>query len=253
MPSLELKNTIYEAVIQVVPKSPIPIKNVGNAIGKAMADSITRTPHFHSLHFENNHTSKKFCFSHFCQRPTNGFYEKGIAYSFKCRSSNLMFLNELKDILDGSKNSLFYFLEVFINTVDYTTNTYKTSSPVIMIRPSGSNEKYFANNFSLLEYKTVLQNKMVKYYKRSLSNDKEIKASLLDSDFLADIKLLTSYPVCISFKNKSMLGYRVEMTFKEDSFAQEMKTFCLQFGLGEKTTSVGAGFLEPVVPSKGWK
>jgi CRISPR-associated endoribonuclease Cas6 len=62
--------------------------------------------------------------------------------------------------------------------------------------------------------------------------------------FINKFRILNKKPVSIKYKNISLLGNKLKILVNRDSDSQKLAFTVLACGLGEKNTSLGAGFCD---------
>lgn len=230
-----------ELSVTIVLKEDLDYRNVGVFLGKQIASILCKNEELIELHKSIDLKNKVYSYSNFYEKTEDGMFRKGDPHSFRIRSSKEGILEKLKEAFANAKmDEMVYFINSEYVDLRTEGKYFKAVTPVVLMRQEGSKEKYFANNIDLDEYKKRLEENTLKSYRKQVLQSEEP----FEHSFLEEVKITTKKPVGIRYKNSTILGHKLSLTFKEDELSQKIKLFCMQNGMGEKTTSIGSGFLE---------
>lgn len=239
-----------ELSVTIVLKEDLDLRNVGTFIGKLIATLLCNNEELLKIHESNKIEDKTYSYSYFYEKTEDGIYKKGDAHSFRIRSINEEILEKIKKEISNTKsNEYVYFITTEYLELRTSGNVFKAVTPVILMREKGSSEKYFANNIDIEEYKSRLESNILKSYRKQITKKDEKE----QHSFIDNLEITTKKAIGTRYKGATMLGHKIKITFKEDDLSQKIKLFCIQNGIGEKTTTIGAGFLEQLRTKGGAK
>jgi CRISPR-associated endoribonuclease Cas6 len=179
---------------------------------------------------------KHYSFNSFYPIEKDGVYKAGRVYIFKIRSLYISFVRKIKMLLSENAE-LFRVLSIQSKTVkkNFITNLY-TITPVVVTIEDG---KRWVKEEDFLLLQKQLQSNLEKKYNDffGVEYNKDDNFS-----FIQRIELLNRKPMVLNYKKIKFLGNKFKIWINEDEKSQKLAFTALACGLGEKNTTVGAGF-----------
>lgn len=180
---------------------------------------------------------KHYSFNSFYPAEEDKIYKAGRVYIFKIRSLSDTFVKKMKLLLPKAESDLYKILSIQSKTVkkSFLTNLY-TLTPVIVTIGEG---KSWVKEEDILLLQKQLQANLEKKYNDFFGVEYE-KGS--DFSFIQRIELLNRKPMTVPYKEIKFLGNKFKIWVNDDEKSQKLAFTALACGLGEKNTTVGAGF-----------
>ncbi len=162
-------------------------------------------------------------------------YHKNRIYRFKIRSYDESFLRNLNSILENMETEMMRVLAInFKKVVLRKIKRLKTYNPVIVTVDDGP-WLLDRDDPSLLIRQ--LQANIEKKYQFFF--DEKI---ITDNNFISSLIPLNEKPLALEYKGIKLLGNKFEFFISEDESSQKLANLALATGIGEKNSSLGAGF-----------
>ncbi|MCX7921558.1 MAG: CRISPR-associated endoribonuclease Cas6 [Clostridia bacterium] len=223
----------YELTATVILTRDIHYTDAGEVIGQTINKTMLQDSELIELHSKSDF--KHYVFNSFYPVEKDGVYREGRIYIYKIRSLNQDFIKKMKELLPNTKADIYKVVAVQRKTINrpQISNIY-TLTPVVVTREDGKN---WVSDDGVGFLKQRLQANLEKKYK-AFYNEEVCPLK----DIFTGIEVLNRKPIAINFKGSKFLGSKLKLWFNKDSDSQKLAFVAMACGLGEKNTSVGAGF-----------
>ena len=177
---------------------------------------------------------KHYVYQTFYPVERDGSYKQGRIYIFKIRTLNKSFADSLTTYLLRRSDLTLTVLSVETHVMKEKHITeLRTLTPVITTIDDGP----WLKDKGLFLLQKRLHDNAEKKYKALTNEDKPFKS------FIQQIELLNEKPLALHYKKIKLLGNKVRIHVNEDSDSQLLARTVIGAGLGEKNSSLGAGYL----------
>lgn len=234
---------IEEIVIKVRMLEDLNFKSALEKVAKISQLMLSKSEKMKQEHTEKHY--KLYCFSSLMPTETNGIYGKGKEYFFKIRTLR----DEMKKLFlysnEGLSNGSMVILGTQLNRVEIDVIdkiivknpvVYATSKTEFLTRDSGS-----------LKYVDALHRNVQKKAERfySIKNDTEAygETPLSKDNFIKDI-IFREKKSQICYKGTRLIAEKFALLVKDDKDSQVLAYIAIMTGLGQKNSSMGAGFVD---------
>jgi CRISPR-associated endoribonuclease Cas6 len=206
------------------------LEHIGNWISYAqLADT-----YFKDTHYDRSY--KHFVFSNLYPLEKDGVYQRGRVYILTIRSSSENILNRIHSCMKNCRENEYFQLIAS----EQRTKRVVHISKMITINPAivTINKKPWLheNNIELL-LQQLHANAEKKF--KSLYPDEQMQGF---QSFIQGIVVENRKPMAIHYKKCKLLGNKLRLFINEDEYSQKLAHVVLGSGLGEKSSSLGAGF-----------
>ncbi|TYQ16310.1 UNVERIFIED_CONTAM: CRISPR-associated endoribonuclease Cas6 [Acetivibrio alkalicellulosi] len=223
----------YELTATAHLNEDIAFDYAGAEIGHLLSRTMLKLPELRRLHKEN--TFKHYCFGSFFPIEKEKVYKKGNVYTFKVRTLNEDFSECVRKNIKSIKDSKINILAVEASQRNrrYLSNIYSVTPVVVTLDENKRWTKEEGFLYLTAQLKSNLEKKFRTFY------GEEIESS---DDAINRIELMNKKPMIVNYKNTRILGNKFKIWFNENEDSQKLAFVAMSCGLGEKNTSVGAGF-----------
>ncbi|HCL4546864.1 CRISPR-associated endoribonuclease Cas6 [Clostridium botulinum] len=213
-------------------KKNIKFTQSGEVIGKIISKAMLLDEELKAMHKNREY---KYVYNNLYPVEKTGIYEEGRVYIFNIRSFNKKFISKIKKLLSKVNSEFMRILAVEENSINqkYITELY-TMTPVIV---TVNNKPWLLNDGDLMFFQKRLQDNLEKKYKEIFGQELDTKQS-----FIQGIEILNEKPMVFQYKGIKLLGNKVKIVVNEDEQSQKLAFIATGMGLGEKGSSVGAGY-----------
>ncbi|PGK52337.1 CRISPR-associated endoribonuclease Cas6 [Priestia megaterium] len=227
---------LKELKINVVLTHPMHFHDAGEELGEFLHFIMTEDEELKIRHEER--VIKLYNFSHLFPIEKTGVYEPGKAYFFRVRSARQNFLDKIAFHIKRVKWKGFIVLSTEWVDIRTSHNQYfRTLTPFVIIHHHDKGKYWTEEAGNLARHIT---NNLLHKYRVLVGLTEKI-----DKEVIQDVKLLSTKPAVLNYKGNKMLGHKLLVSFRDDLFSQQIKDLAITAGVGEKNSSLGAGFLEP--------
>ena len=223
----------YELKIRVRLSKDVSFIDAPYNIGVFINNSMLNNLILKKIHEEKKY---KYVYDTFYPLEKDGVYKNNKIYSFRLRSVNIQFLNKMALAIYNHE----YFGIKAID-VDLRVNSIQNIDKLFAIKPvivTINNKPWLKNNNSIeLLRKRLNENlckKIKQYRKEKFVED--------NNDFIESLEIINRKPFKYKYKNIVLLGNKLNIKVKDDEESQEKALMAIALGLGEKGSSLGAGF-----------
>ncbi|WMJ81632.1 CRISPR-associated endoribonuclease Cas6 [Clostridium sp. MB40-C1] len=213
-------------------KRNIKFTQSGEVIGKIISKAMLLDEELKTMHKNREY---KYVYNNLYPVEKTGIYEEGRVYIFNIRSFNKKFISKIKKLLSKVDSEFMRILAVEENLIKqkHITELY-TMTPVIV---TVNNKPWLLNDGDLMLLQKRLQDNLEKKYKEIFGQELDTKQS-----FIQGIEILNKKPMAFEYKGIKLLGNKVKVVVNEDEQSQKLAFIATGMGLGEKGSSVGAGY-----------
>lgn len=224
----------FELKIKVKLKKDIEVGEVGYKIGVFINNSMLNNPVLRKFHEEKVY---KYVYDTFYPIESDKLYKKGKTYSFRLRSMNLQILSKMAMVIYNHEYADIKALDVDINMVKVKPiKELYTLKPVIITEDNG---KPWINGKNSIE---SLMNRLNNNLEKKLNQCYGTEEYRDSGMFIENIEITNKVPIRYKYKSISLLGNKFKIIVKQDEVSQKKAFIALALGLGEKGSSLGAGF-----------
>ena len=224
----------YELKIKVKLKKQIKMEEASYKIGVFINHSMLNTPLLKKLHKEKFY---KYVFDTFYPIERDKLYKKDKIYSFRLRSINLQLLNKMAMAIYNHEYGDIKAIDADLNMIE--VNQIKelyTLKPVVVTEDNGGPWINGKNSIETLTRK--LNENLEKKLNQSAGTDEYRDTGI----FIDNIEITNRVPIKYKYKSVNLLGNKLRIEVKQDEISQHKALIALALGLGEKGSSLGAGF-----------
>ena len=228
----------YELICSTYVKRDIFFENSFEIISKYISFSMARST-LESMH--NQNSFKHYSFGGFLPLEKEKVYKKGSTYSFRLRSFDEAFINELSNALRANINNSDFLVVATEKKVqrEFFISELYSATPVIV---SLEDKKFWTMESSgdIMQLQRQLHDNLEKKYQSFF--DEELKSS---HNFIQLLEIKNRVPQNIQIhkngKKIRFFGNKFRIIPNEDELSQKLAFVALACGLGEKN-SYGGGF-----------
>lgn len=223
----------FELIITTYLKKDIYFNCSGALIGDMLNKTMLKNSYLKNLHKQNVY--KHYCFGSFFPIEKDKTYKKGSVYTFKIRSLNSEFTDNVWKNIKKIKDDNFSVL-----AIEYTKKNIRQISNIYTVTPTVitlEKNRNWTQDDDVLVVMDRIKSNLEKKYKSFYGEN-----VVFDSDIIDRFELMNKKPVTTCYKNTKFLGNKFKIWFNQDENAQKLAFIAITCGLGEKNSSVGAGF-----------
>lgn len=223
----------FELILTVYLTKDMHFTATNEILGKFISSVMLFDSELIQMHGETGF--KHYCFNSLYPVEKDGIYKAGRVYIFKIRSLNETFIRKMKSLLSGYDGGICRVLSIQLQRFNnsYLSNLY-TVTPAVVTMETGKN---WTRDDDFIILKNRLQANLEKKYHAFFGEnvDREI-------DMMQRIEMLNEKPMVINYKNTKFLGNKFKIWVNDHEDSQKLAFVAMACGLGEKNSSVGAGF-----------
>lgn len=225
----------YEMIVTCQMKKDLYFTDVNESIVKYINRTLYFDDKLGKLHSKFREY-KYYCFSGFFPIELDKYYKKNRLYIFRLRSWDKQFIYKLKKVLYKNKYGDFR-----VWTAEIIENKYKHINKLFTLTPTiiTIEDRPWKKEDNIMDAITRLQANLEKKYKEYFNEE-----LVIDNYFIDTLKMINRKPLAYKYKDISLLGNKFELIINEDEISQKLAFTALAAGLGEKNSSLGAGFCE---------
>lgn len=225
----------YEIKTVVLLKESINQKNCGSKIGEFINLAMLKDSVLKALHATNDF--KFYSFDNLYPLAENSIYHKNRIYTFRLRTIKGDLATKLYNALKELNSDTFSTISVILEKVNQRPIEELISlTPIIVTLEKDENKLLKEKKLYSIEQDII--NGLVKRYNKL--NNKNL--SYDDARHIFQISQVKSNIIPVSYKGISLLGIKYKFKVSMDNISQELAFLAESSGLGEKCSSVGAGF-----------
>ena len=223
----------YELKIKVQLDKDMYLDEVPYNIGIFINNSMLNNSILKKIHEEKFY---KYVYDSFYPMEKDKIYKKGKTYSFRLRSMNIQLLNKMAMSIYNHKYAGIkaFDADFKVYEINKITEIYTVKPFIVTI----DGKPWLKDKCSIEVLMKRLDDNLDKKVNQ-IDNLKECKENQI---FIDDIEIINNYPMKYKYKNITLLGNKVKIKVKDDEYSQRKALAAIALGLGEKGSSLGAGF-----------
>ncbi|MFX3619008.1 MAG: CRISPR-associated endoribonuclease Cas6 [Sporolactobacillus sp.] len=220
-----------ELIVTALLKRQLPYQNAQEEIGNLINFSMLKDERLKVLHKQKFY--KFYSFNNLYPVESDGLYQSGKIYIFRMRFAKQDVAEKMKKCLSGLENRTFKILALELRVLHPRfINMLYTITPCIVTVDSGP----FMPDGDLVFLKERLEINAVKKYQALFGKQ------LINRDFIERIEIINRKPTVTRYKDMTYLGNKIKVFVRSDESSQKLAGVVTFAGLGEKSSSLGAGF-----------
>ncbi|MCW6075868.1 CRISPR-associated endoribonuclease Cas6 [Clostridium sporogenes] len=213
-------------------KKNIKFTQSGEVIGKIISKAMLMDEELKAMHKNREY---KYVYNNLYPVEKTGIYEEGRVYIYNIRSFNKKFTSKIKKLLSKVDSEFMRILAIEENSIKQKhIMALYTMTPVIV---TVNNKPWLLENGDLIFLQKRLQDNLEKKYKEIFGQTLDIK-----QNFIQGIEVLNKKPMVFQYKGIKLLGNKFKILVNEDEQSQKLAFIATGMGLGEKGSSLGAGY-----------
>ncbi|GAA0182532.1 CRISPR-associated endoribonuclease Cas6 [Clostridium sediminicola] len=223
-----------ELTTTVMLKRQIYFADSGYIIGKNINKLMLLDKELKELHPKKDY--KNYVFNNFFPLEKDKFYKKNKLYIFRIRGLNLEFMQKVYSCLQILDSDDFEVISVAKNEIEQKCiKELYTVTPMIVTEDN----KPWLQNDDLELFISRIEANLEKKYKSFFNEDIDIKGR-----FIKSLSFKNRVPMYFNYKGIKLLGNKVSIQIQNNEEAQKIAFLATAVGIGEKNSSVGAGFCD---------
>lgn len=225
---------VYEVVVTVMLKETHHFKFNNEKVGRLINHALDFDEELRKFHKAK--TYKLYTFHSLYPVEKDGMYKAGKIYITRVRTLNRNFAKKIARLIKVENQDFNVMAtEVKEFRVGFIAEL-ETLTPVFVTIDS--------RPFLLKDGLTILEQRlhvnMMKKFKFYSGNEEEFADS-----FIKGIEVKSKTPFPLGYKGKTMLGHKLKILVNEDEQSQQLAQLAIGAGIGEKNSSLGAGYVIP--------
>lgn len=225
----------YELKIKVKLSRDMELIEVPYNIGVFINNSMLKTSLLKKFHEEKLY---KYVYDTFYPIEKERVYKKDRIYSFRLRSMNVQLLNKMAMAIYNHE-----YNDIKAVDVDLKVQEVQVINEIYTLKPA----------IVTIESKPWLKEKhSVELLMKRLNDNLEKKLNQIGEEcglrdsamFISEIEILNRFPMKYRYKSINLLGNKVKVRVAKDELSQKKALIAVALGLGEKGSSLGAGFCD---------
>ncbi|GEB77866.1 hypothetical protein SINU_00075 [Sporolactobacillus inulinus CASD] len=223
--------TGFELIVTTLLRRKLPYQNAQEEIGRLINLSMLKDHDLKERHKKNGY--KFYAFNNLYPIEPSGIYQKGKLYIFRLRAVQESFVKKIKFCLTNLSNDTFQVIASEIHKFhpEFITMLYTVTPVIVTI---DSSPFFPEGNLTLL--KERLETNAEKKYKELFLKEPS------STNFIERIEVINRNPTVTCYKNMTYLGNKLKVFIRSDDVSQTLARIVASAGLGEKSSSIGAGF-----------
>ncbi|OAA84795.1 hypothetical protein [Clostridium ljungdahlii] len=223
----------YELRIKVKLSMNMNFVEIPYNIGVFINNSMLKSALLKKFHEEKFY---KYVYDNFYPIERDKIYKKDKVYFFRLRSMNIQLLNKMAIAIYNHEYNNIKAIDVDLKVqeVDKINEIY-TLKPVIVTIDS---KPWLKEKNSV----DLLMKRLNDNLEKKLNQIGEKCGFRKSEMFVNEMKILNKCPMKYKYKSINLLGNKVQIKVNQDEFSQKKALLALALGLGEKGSSLGAGF-----------
>lgn len=225
----------YELRITVRLLEDISYINVPYRIGVFINNSMLKSTILKEVHEKRFY---KYVYDTLYPIERDRIYKKNKIYSIRLRGVNIQLLNKMAMAIYNHSYAGMKAIDAELNSVEVNKiNKIYTLKPVIV---TIDNKPWLGQNSNIDILAKQLNSNVEKKLNQIYGDDKYKNTPT----FIESIEIKNKLPIKYLYKSISLLGNKMEIKIKQDDCSQMKGLITLALGLGEKGSSLGAGFCD---------
>ncbi|AWI05770.1 hypothetical protein [Clostridium drakei] len=225
----------YELRIKVKLSQNMDLIEVPYNIGVFINNSMLKTALLKKIHEEKFY---KYVYDTFYPMEKDKLYKKDKIYYFRLRSMNIQLLNKMAiAIYNHDYNNIKAIdVDLKVQEVDKINEIYTLKPAIVTIDSKPWLKEKYSVDLLMKRLNDNLEKKL-----NQIGEECEVVGL---GSFINGIEILNKFPMKYRYKSINLLGNKVQIKVNEDKLSQKKALIAVALGLGEKGSSLGAGFCE---------
>lgn len=223
----------YELISTVYLKKDIYYREANEIIAKHINKAMYIDNELSKYHVENRY--KLYVFNIFYPTEADKQYKAGKIYVYNIRTIDKDFAEKISKLLKQTDSDYFKVIAVEKKAVKQHTIEYLQTITPMIITTEGNKNWVPGDNLDLLQKR--LSDNLEKKYNSFYQEKPVLKDNLIER-----IEILNKVPISLKYKNTNLLGNKIKIYVKPEEEYQKLAFVAEAVGLGEKNSSIGAGF-----------
>lgn len=222
-----------EIVVTILLKRDIFFADSGYIIGKNINRLMLLNKDLKEIHPKKQF--KNYVFDNFYPLEKDKHYKSGKLYVFKIRGIDYNFMKKIHNCLSIFKSNDFEIVSASFNEIDKKLiKELYTVNPVIIT----VDNKPWLQKDDIELFKERIEVNLEKKFMYTFGEELNLK-----DKFITEINFKNRTPMYFNYKNGiRLLGNKVSLRIQDNEEAQKAAFLALAVGIGEKNSSLGAGF-----------
>lgn len=214
---------VYQLSTKLYLMKTLKRDDVREALEKFVVTTLSRNEDMLKMHTEKGY--KPFCYGWLEPIERDGIYKEGNIYSFKLRTINENLEKYLKKELPNTSTQNFKGLVTLSKEIPegFIEKLYSLTPVVIKIGDSG----YWQNKYSYEDFERQIKTNLFKKYKDFINTELDESQPIFNY-----IELTNKIPWSIRYKEKHLLGDKINIGIASNSTAQKLAYLALGTGIG---------------------
>lgn len=224
----------WEAIVTVMLKKDIYFEDCGYIIGKNINKSMLLDKELKEVHPKKQY--KNYVFNSFYPIERDKYYKEDRLYIFRIRGLDEKFIDKIENCLCNLKSEDFNIISTSKKEIKKKIiKELYTQTPLIV---TVDDRPWLQNGGDLDLFKRRLEDNLEKKYKSFFNEDIDVKGK-----FIKSIEFKNRKPMHYNYKKGiKLLANKVSIQIEDNEEAQKVAFLARAIGLGEKNSSIGAGF-----------
>lgn len=189
---------------------------------------------FKQTHYDRDY--KHLAFSSLYPIEKDGVYRQGRVYILTLRSPLRDTINRMRSCLQQCRENAYFQLissEQRSKRLAHITEMISITPVIVTI----AHKPWLQEN----SVELLLQQLHANAEKKLRSLDPHAEGQAVQS-FIQGIRIENRKPIALRYKDRKLLGNKLRLFIHDDPFSQKLAQIVLGSGVGEKSSSIGAGF-----------
>lgn len=233
-------NEYGELIVNLYLLEDVYLKDVNDKVSKFLNYIMGNSQYLSEIH-KAKCVYKGYSYSTLYPIESDKIYKANDIYRIMIRSYDFNFLKEMKDAIHGATNGTFQEIGSELNVYEHKKiNKVTNITPAVYtIKKNGKYTCWTKKDTESNVEKAIFNNMIKKYNYINKTNFDFRREDIIDR-----VEIINNIAITMNYKGIKLLGYKYNIYFKENSFAQEMANFITVTGLLEKNSSLGCGFIK---------
>lgn len=231
-------NKYYEIKVSVYLENNIYSKDMYDKQANLINYSFNSSQILSCLHKRKGF--KHYSFSGLYPVEKDYIYKADEIYNFLFRTYKKDIADEFIRVIQKTKNDDFVVTDVSLRIWQHKEINYVDNiTPTVITLKDGIRWNKDTHGIEIAK-ESVFKNLVKKYNSLNNTNFK-----FRYDDIIKDIEVKSKCAIVVNYKNIQVLGYKLRISYKDNSIAQEIANLSVVEGIGEKNSSFGMGFVKP--------
>jgi len=223
----------YELIVTAYLQRDIHYREAYEVIAKHINRAMHLDNELSIYHSENRY--KLYVFNTFYPTESDKQYKAGKIYIFNIRTIDKGFADKISQLLKQTDANDFKVISIEKKAVKQHTIEYLQTITPVIITTEGNKNWVMGDDLDLLQRR--LSDNLEKKYNSFYQDKLALKDNLIER-----IEILNKVPISLKYKNTKLIGNKIKIYVRPEEEYQKLAFVAEAVGLGEKNSSIGAGF-----------